>query len=68
VLATWKTAAAEPTRGSVFILVMDDRALDTIHHGGHPHIATPTLDGLAEQDVYLRPYITVPIRAPRRLG
>ncbi len=37
-------------------------------HLGNPPIATPTFDGLAEQDVYLRPYITVPIRAPRRSG
>ena len=57
---------AETRRPNILFFIMDDQAPGTIHRLGNPCIATPTLDGLAEQGVYLRPYTTVPVCTPSR--
>ena len=57
---------AETKRPNILFFIMDDQAPGTIHRLGNPYIATPTLDRLAEQGVYLRPYTTVPVCTPSR--
>ncbi len=41
---------------NILLFIMDDQTPETINSLGNPDISTPTLDTLAREGVFFRPY------------